>query len=92
MMQPTRALILATLVLMFSACGGPAEPDRGATEPASSQTAETADTAEKAASGPAEQPIEVIEESAGDNTTAQEKAGDKIVLAQDETPAAPVAR
>jgi protein dithiol oxidoreductase (disulfide-forming) len=82
-MYPTRVLILITLTLLFSACGGKTEPEQAITEPASQQSVNPADS-----SGKPVEVIEVIEESAGEKTAVDEKVGDKIVLAQTETPAA----
>jgi thiol:disulfide interchange protein DsbA len=81
MMNPTRTLILTTLTLLFAACGGTSEPEQGATEPTTRQAASPGNEPAK--------PVEVIEESAGEQTSASAGADDKIVLAQTEVPAAP---
>ena len=81
MMNPTRSLILATLTLLFAACGGTTEPEQVVTEPAAAQQMAETEIAST-------QPIEVVEESAGDESVADAPASDKIVLAQAEAPAA----
>jgi len=81
MMNPTRSLILATLMLLFGACGGTTEPEQSLTEPAAQQTTDPIEV-------PAKQ-VEIVEESAGDEPPASKQTSDKIVLAQGETPSAP---
>jgi len=78
-MNSTRFLILALLTLLFAACGGTAEPEQSAVKPAVQQAASTENAA------PA--PVEIVEESAGEESSANNAASDKIVLAQTEAPA-----
>jgi thiol:disulfide interchange protein DsbA len=86
-MYPTRVLILATLTLLSSACGGTTEPEQAITEPEQAIT-EPASQQSVNPAGSSERPVEVIEESAGEKTAVNEKVGDKIILAQAEAPAA----
>jgi thiol:disulfide interchange protein DsbA len=79
MKHPTRALILATLTLLFAACGGSTEPEQGVTEPTPQEAATPTISTKK--------PVAVIEESVDEKTSAD--VGEKIVLAQTETPVAP---
>lgn len=80
MMNSNRTLFLALVTLLFSACGGTAEPEQSITEPpAARQQAGDPGLA-------SDESIEVVEESAGTSTNNQ--TSDKIVLAQAETPAA----
>ena len=81
MMNPTRTLILATLALLFAACGETTEPGQNSAETTVQQTAGPADASTE--------PVKVIEESAGEKATTEEGGSNKIVLAQSETPAAP---
>ncbi len=84
-MNSTRSLILATLALLFSACGGTTEPESTLTAPpAVEQTAKAVETPQK--------PIEIVAESIDDDTSADNSAPGKIVLAQADSPAAPVPR
>jgi len=80
-MKPIQTLILTTLILLSAACGGTAEPEQnaGATT-ATRQAAAPAESAEKT--------VEVVEESAGDETPGPKQASGEIVLAQAEAPAA----
>lgn len=86
-MNPTRILILASLTLLFAACGGTTEPEQSVTEPNDRQTIDPGDRPAK--------PVEVVEESAGegipenDETSGGNGTSDKIVLAQVKSPAAP---
>ena len=85
MMNSTRLLIPVILTLLLVACGGTTEPEQSVTKPAAQQPAGTGNT-------PAT-PVEVVEESAGDDrTSANNTASDKIVLAQSDKPAAPAAQ
>ena len=58
MKHPTRALILATLTLLFAACGGSTEPEQGVTEPTPQEAADSDRFSTK-------KPVAVIEESGG---------------------------
>jgi len=80
MMNPTRILILAILTLLFAACGETTEPEQSVTEPTAQETVAPDEAPTK--------PVEVVEESAGDGTSGRNEAGDQIILAQTETPAA----
>ncbi len=81
MTNPTRSLILATLMLLFAACGGTTEPEQNGAEPAAQQTVNPVEAPAK--------PVEIVEESAGDEAPASNQGSDKIVLAQSEAPSAP---
>ncbi len=86
MMNLTRTLILATFMLMFAACGGSPEPRQSAPAPTDQPTADPQITS------PADKPVkpvEVVEESAGDDIPAQNQGSNKIVLAEANTPVAP---
>jgi len=86
MINPTRILILTTLSLLFAACGGTTEPEQSVTEPTTRQVTDPGDEPTK--------PIEVVAESAGNGASADAEtsgsngAGDRIVLAEAESPAA----
>ncbi len=81
-MKLTRLLILIVLTSLLAACGGSSEPEQSITKPAAEQPAATKNE-------PAT-PVEVVAESAGDDVVAAiDAAGDKIVLAEAEKPAAP---
>jgi len=84
MINLTRSLILAVSMLLFAACGGTAEPEQSAAKPTIQQATNQAETTAK--------PIAIIEESASDEASSSNPPGDKIILAQGEAPAEPVAQ
>ncbi len=82
MMNLTRTLILATLTMLFAACGSTTETEQSAAQPTAPQIAAPDQVAT----------VDVITESAADEPPATNQARDNIVLAQNEKPAAPAAQ
>jgi thiol:disulfide interchange protein DsbA len=92
-MTSYRNLLLASVAILFSACGGGPETDQGRDiEPAADATAtpvtetqteiETAEASNETAAPAA---LEAVEESAGETDTSSDPVDEEIVLAQSES-------